>query len=124
MLPASDLLSLLTKIEQLEAEVGAAIKASMLATCDKEIFKHQLAEREATIQKMRDVIEYMASLYTDGHDPIIQSVMPIPPTEHLSQYRDAVIEECANQAFDFWCSQYDSTQESAAKAIRAMKGQK
>jgi uncharacterized coiled-coil protein SlyX len=93
MLPASDLLSLLTKIEKLEAVAFQAQNAAI------DLAK-QLAEREATIQKMREGLKVATSIcwsnFSEAQEVVLDEALSLPsPTEHLSQYRDAVIEECA-----------------------------
>jgi chromosome segregation ATPase len=112
MLPASDLLSLMTKIEQLEGEVDrlgfkvadeqaeserleavvAHLKAQYQLFAGKGYaYRNELAEREATIAALKYALDH----YQHGgsnYAKIAKEALSIPsPTEHLSQYvTDAV----------------------------------
>lgn len=79
----------------------------------------QLAEREATIQKLREALKVATSIcwsnFSEAQEVVLEEALSLPsPTEHLSQYRDAVIEECIKTCqvlhYDDYC------------ALKAMKG--
>ena len=103
MLPASDLLSLMTKIEQLEQlEEIIAIKTSnfMENHAKHLICLKQLAEREATIAGLLAILtkinqlDYAGSLWMlDLRRITEEALSTTSPTEHLSQYVEAKIIE-------------------------------
>lgn len=119
------------RIEQLEAE-NKRLNLFVNRAGHLTIALEQLAEREATIATLREALFFAVSGATEvGHpdycECLMCSALSLPaPTEHLSQYRDAVIEECEQWA-RLVAREMDDTNGTAtyiANGIRAMKEKK
>jgi hypothetical protein len=121
------------RIEQLEGELKAARESHQETLCEwrdhDSAFEKQLAEREATILKLREAAIELRNVA--NHFDVMslanianEALSTESPAEHLSQYRDAVIEECANAAESVDSMASSNPPVLCAKVIRAMKGQK
>ena len=140
----------ISRIEELEAEVDRLTTQEEFAHVDMAGLHEQLAAAQAENQKMREALVIAEGVFRDyamlhaakeptqenakkvernlHYSNICKEALSTPSSsEHLSQYRNAVIEECAKV-----CDSHTvddilvgvGIAQSCATVIRAMKGQK